>query len=150
MSHSLHFLQSRQFLELPLMIEYETVSAWSPSVKVLFAPDICGTRVQDATLTSLNSYKYIGRKNGWVFHNSPAKIDTGEKNKPPEIFPRIIKVSNIYLEIRGDGHEDLFSVGRDSIEQSRVMQRAVPGCFKSEHGSIIARNFEIFAREQTQ
>ncbi|KYM82518.1 hypothetical protein ALC53_07009 [Atta colombica] len=53
-----------------------------------------------------------------VFHNSPAKIDTDEKNKPPKMFPHTIKISNMYLKIRGDGHEDLFSVGCDSIEQS--------------------------------
>lgn len=55
--HSLHFLQPRQLFELPLVIKYETVSARSPSVQILLAPDVCRTRVQDATLTSLNSYK---------------------------------------------------------------------------------------------
>jgi len=55
--HSLYFFQSRQLLELPLVIKYETVSTRPPSVQVLLAPDVRGTRVQNATLTSLNSYK---------------------------------------------------------------------------------------------
>lgn len=55
--YSLHFLQPRQFLELPLMIKYETVSARSPPMQVFLAPDVRGACVQDATLTSLNSYK---------------------------------------------------------------------------------------------
>jgi len=55
--HSFYFFQSRQLLELPLVIKYETVSAWPPSVQVLLASDVRGTRVQNATLTSLNSYK---------------------------------------------------------------------------------------------
>lgn len=55
--HSFHLLQPCQLLELPLMIKYETISARPPSVQVLLAPDVRGARVQDATLTSLNSYK---------------------------------------------------------------------------------------------
>lgn len=55
--HSLHLLQPRQLLEFPLVIKYETISARSPSMQVLLAPNICGARVQNTTLTSLNTYK---------------------------------------------------------------------------------------------
>ncbi|KYM95221.1 hypothetical protein ALC62_14132 [Cyphomyrmex costatus] len=145
MSHSLYFLQPRQLLEFPLMIEYETISTRSPSVKILFAPNVCGARVQDATLTSLNSYKYIWRENGWK-----GRITKNRKKNQKNVFPQIIKIFTTYLKIRGDSHKDLFSVGCDSIEQSRVVQRAVPSCFESEHSPIVSRNFEILAREQAQ
>lgn len=57
------------------MIEYKTVSTRSPPMQILLTSDVCRARVQDTTLTSLNSYEQIGKEKGRGIETEEASVN---------------------------------------------------------------------------
>lgn len=59
MTRAFSFGEPLKLFQIPLMVENQGVTLWSPTMKIFFASNICIGSVQDSPLAALQSLKRI-------------------------------------------------------------------------------------------